>query len=371
MYTHNAKISIRQVKLLLTLQMFNMSVLILPRVTAKLTGHDGYFVPLLALVAGLVYVTVISKLLARFPGEGLDGISTQVVGKALGYIIVLLYVLKLIISAGLEVRLFAEMIAQVLLPKTPLAVIILLLLATVYYLIKSGLEATGRMAEILAYFVFIPLVFVLIVIAVRADYGQLLPLFQAKATSFGLGGYYVSMTFMPLEFMLMIGALTAKPNRVKEACTFSVVFISILEVVIIALSYAGVGMDECARQIWPVLTLMQSVQLPGSFLENQEILMMAWWVMSVYMYVSGGIYVASLTLSRLAKFNRQNVTVIPILPLVYVVALLPTGLGESYAYLTKFSGLVGGVFLLIIPLFLLVVAKLRKVGGKHVHDEKI
>lgn len=364
MYTHNANISLRQLKFMLILQMFNMSTLIIPRVAANEAGHDGYLLPLWGFLIGCIYVWVITKVLERFPGEGIDTFAGKALSKWVGYIVIGLYVVKIVAGAGFEVRLFAEMISQVLLPSTPIAVIILFLLFAVYYLIKSGLEATGRMAEILAYFVFVPLVFILFLVIIKADFGELLPILTAGPENVAKGAYYMSMTFTPLEFLLMIGALVNKPNKIRRTCRWAIGIMALLEVIIIALTFSGVGMVTSSKQIWPVLTLMESVQLPGSILENQETLMMSWWIMSVYMYICGGMYVAGLALSKLCKFNRQNVTFLPLVPIIFFVAMVPKSLGEAYAYLTSYHKYTGSLFLLIIPTLILIVAKIRKVGGQ-------
>ncbi|MEG0013807.1 MAG: endospore germination permease [Cellulosilyticaceae bacterium] len=363
MYTHNAKISVHQAKLLLVLQMFNMSIIILPRIAAKTAGHDGYMLPIAAFILGSIYIGVIVSLVNRFPGKDIVEFAPKIVGIPIAVVINTIFAIKLLISAGFELRMFAEMISQVLLPNTPLAVIILVMLFTVYYLIKSGAEASGRMAEVLMYFVFVPLVMILILIVIKTDYKQLLPMFQSEPKDFLSGAYYVSLTFVPLEFLLVLGAIVNKPSKMKGICFFAIGVTSVLEILIIGLTFTGIGTVETTRQIWPVLTLMQSVQLPGSFVENQEILMMVWWVLSIYMYVSGGIFVASQILSRLAKFQRENVTVIPLIPIVFFIAMAPGSLVEAYQYFIKFQGIYGIVFLLIVPAVLLCVAKLRKVGG--------
>ena len=367
MYTHNAKISVRQAKVLLILQMFNMSMLILPRIAGRMAGHDGYLLPIIAFGFGTIYVWSIVSLLERFPGEGLDTIAPKLISKWIGLLLVGLFIIKVIIGAGLEVRMFAEMVSQVLLPKTPLPIIILILLFAVHYLIKSGLEASGRMGEVVAYFVFIPLIFVFGVLAIKADYKQLMPFFTARIEGVLGGAYLVSMTFMPLEFILIIGNLVSKPHKLKSISLYAIGVISIFEIILIALTFTGVGVMTTTRQVWPVLTLMQSIQLPGSFVENQEILMMCWWIMSVYMYISGAMYVASLTISRLAHFNRQNVTVLPLIPIVFFISMLPGSLAESYNYLVGFNSTVGPIFLFIVPLVLYILSKIRRIGGeKHV-----
>lgn len=363
MYTHNANISMRQTKLLLILQMFNMSMLILPRIAGKMAGHDGYLLPIVGFVLGAIYIWSITALLKRFPNEGIDTIAPKVLTKWIGILVVILYVIKLLVSAGFEVRMFAEMVSQVLLPKTPLPVIILILLFAVYYLIKSGIEACGRMAEVVIYFVFVPLVFILCLVLIKTDFKQLMPFFTARPKGVLAGAYYVSMTFMPLEFLLIIGCLVNKRGQLRPSCMTAIGVISVIEIALIALTFTGVGMVTSTKQLWPVLTLMQSIQLPGSFVENQEIFMMCWWIMSVYMYISGAMYVASLTLSRLIHFHRQNVTVLPLIPIVFFISMLPSSLSESYTYLVRFNGQIGIFFLFILPLVLLIIAKLRKIGG--------
>lgn len=364
MYTHNANVSVRQMKILFILQMFNMSMVILPRIAGKMAGHDGYLLPILGFAFGAIYVWSIVSLLERFPGEGLDTIAPKLITKGLGWILIGLYVIKVLIGAGLEVRMFAEMVSQVLLPKTPLPIIILILLFAVHYLIKSGLEASGRMAEIVAYFVFIPLAFILSMVAIKTDYKQLMPFMTAKPDGFIKGAYFVSMTFMPLEFLLIIGNLVSKPHKLKHIGLWSIGIISVLEIILIGLTFTGVGMVTSTKQIWPMLTLMQSIQFPGSFFENQEIFMMAWWILSVYMYICGSMYVASLTISRLAHFNRQNVTILPLIPIVFLISMYPGSLTEAYRYLLHFNGKFGLLFLFVVPIVLIVIAKLRKKGGE-------
>src|SRR5690606_31094379 len=105
------------------------------------------------------------------------------------------FALKILITTGLEIRMFGEMVSQVMLPKTPLPVIILTMLLTTAYLVKSGVEATARMAEILIYFIFIPLVIVLTFIVVKADYKQLMPFFETDVVSIGKGAYFISLSF--------------------------------------------------------------------------------------------------------------------------------------------------------------------------------
>lgn len=365
MFSHNGKVSVRQVKILLILQMFNTSILLLPRIAAEHVGRDGYILPVVALIFGFVYLYAIAALTDRFPGNTLVEFLPKVFPKIISYGIIGLFALKIIITTGLEIRMFGEMVSQVMLPKTPLPVIILAMLLTTAYLVKSGIEATARMAEILIYFIFIPLVIVLTFIVVRADYKQLMPFFTTDVISIGKGAFFISLSFVPIEFMLILAGLMKRQEKSKQAMTTALITIAIIEVIVIVLTYIGIGVKESTRQIWPILTLMQSIQFPGSWIENQEIFMMTSWVFSIYMYISSGIYFTSLIASRVFKFKRENVFILPIIPIIYFIAIFPQSLIDAYKYYVTFQSVFGVWFLAPVPIIVLLVAKMKKVGGKN------
>ncbi len=365
MFTHNGKISVRQVTMLLVLQMFNMTILILPKMAADFVGRNGYILPIVALIFGVIYVWCITGLTKNFPGDTLVEFTPKVVPRFVAYIIVIAFAIKLIVTTGLELRMFGEMITQVMLPKTPLVVIMLVMLLSTAYLVKSGMEATARMGEILVYFVFVPLGIVFCKILISADYKQVMPFFQTNLAQVGRGSYYISLSFMPIEFMLMMTGLMEKPKKARRAAFRAILIIAILETLIILLTICSIGIGEVDRQIWPVLTLMQSIENAGRIIENQEIFMMTGWILSIFMYISSGLYFTSLIGSRSFRFKRENVFVLPLVPIVYFIAVWPTSLIQTYDYYIKFQRCFGAWFLIPVPLLLWLIAKVRRVGYEH------
>ncbi len=363
MFSHNGKISVRQVEILLILQMFNTSILLLPRIAANHVGRNGYILPIAALAFGIIYLYAITSITNRFKGDTLVEFTPKILPGVIAYGVIGLFALKILITTGLEIRMFGEMVSQVMLPNTPLPVIILTMLLTTAYLVKSGIEATARMAEILIYFIFIPLVIVLTFIVVKADYKQLMPFFETDAVSIGKGAFFISLSFMPIEFMLILSGLMKKQEKSRQAMFIALIAIAVIECIVIVLTYVGIGVNEAQRQIWPILTLMQSVQFPGSWIENQEIFMMTSWVFSIYMYISSGVYFTSLIASRSFKFKRENIFILPIIPIIYFVAIFPQSLIDAYKYYITFQYSFGIWFLVPVPVILLLIAKVRKVGN--------
>lgn len=361
MFTHNGKISNRQVTLLLVLQMFNMTILILPKIGTDYVGRNAYILPLLAIVLGAVYAICITALTKMFPGDTMIEFLPKIVPSFIGYIIVLIFGIKVIVTTGLELRMFGEMIGQIMLPKTPLPVIILVMLLTTAYLVKSGIEATGRMAEILVYFVFIPLAVVFFKILISCDYKEVMPFLRTQVQDVGIGTYFISLSFAPIEFMLLMTGLMARPRGARGAIIRAVIVIAIIESIILLLTICGIGLGEVEKQVWPVLTLMQSIENNGRIMESQEILMMTGWIMSVFVYISSGIYFTSFMASRTLKLKRENIFVLPVVPIVYFVAMYAGNLVEAYNSYINFQRYVGVLFLVPVPLILLLIAKVRRI----------
>ena len=361
MFTHNGKISNRQVTLLLVLQMFNMTILILPQIATDYVGRDAYILPLVAIVLGVIYAICITSLTKRFPKDTIVEFLPKIVPSFIGYIIIAIFTAKIIVTTGLELRMFGEMIGQIMLPKTPLAVIILVMLLTTAYLVKSGVEATGRMAEVLVYFIFIPLVVVFFKILLTSDYKEIMPLIRTQANDVGVGTYFISLSFAPIEFMLLMTGLMSRPTGASRSVIKAVIIIAVIESIIILLTICGIGLGEVRKQVWPVLTLMQSIENEGKIMESQEVLMMTGWILSVFVYISSGIYFTSLIASRTLKLKRENIFVLPIIPIIYFVAMYASNIVEAYNNYINFQRYMGILFLGPIPLILLLIAKIRRV----------
>lgn len=360
MFTHNGRVSVRQVEIFLILQMLNTTILFLPKIAGDYIGRNGYILPLLAIILGVIYIFCIEGITKQFPRDTLVEFLPKIVPKFIAYIIIILFVIKIAIITGLEARMLGEMISQVLLPKTPVQLIILVMLLTVAYLVKSGIEAIGRMGEVLIYFIAVPLILVFLLVVPHGEYMQLMPFFQTNLRGIGVGTFVVSLIFMPLEIMLMLAGLMKETKKVRRAMLVAVITIGIASAIIVLLTYVGVGFNETQRQVWPVLTLMQSMSLNGSMVENQEILMMTGWIFSIFIYLSSGIYFTSLIGSRSFKYKRENIFVLPLVPIIYFIAMVPENLVAVYDYYNKFQYYFGIWFILPIPLILALIAKGRR-----------
>lgn len=364
MFSHNGRISARQTMIILIIQMLNMGIMILPRVCTQYVGRNGYILPILAIPVGLVYLLCTSELTKKFPNATLYEITEKILTSWLARIIIYVFVIKMAIGIALELRLFGELIGEVMLSETPLEVIILVMVLSVSYLAKSGIEATVRMGEILAYFIFIPMFLVLLFISTKVDYREIMPFFQTDVTSVVIGTGIVSLWFVPLEMLLIIGGLMSKPEQAFKAGVSVVITAGIVGALFTLFTICKLGVAETLEQLWPAVTLMRSMESESGLISKQEILMIILWVFTTYLYASLTLCSSSIMLSRSFKFKRENIFVLPLMVVIYFIAILPNSLSKMYDAYLNFRFYYSIWFLLPIPLVLLVIAKIRRIGNE-------
>ena len=369
MISSNDKISIRQMQILLILNMYTVLALSLPRITVEYAGSDAWLVVILATLLALLYAYIIGTLGMMFPHETFVEYSQRIIGKALGMILSFGILGFFLIFVSLEVRVFAEINKQYLLDATPTEFIIITMLLTSAYLVRKGYECRARLAEVIFPFVFIPLLLVFFMAAFRADYSKLKPvLYDTDLQSLIGGSYFISLSFIALIFILLFVPYYKNPTKVRKGILQVVLIVGVLKLLTVVLCIARFGIEETGQLIWPVLTIMQTIQLPQAFIENQQGLIMLFWTLAIFSVIHAFLYGASFVLSRIFKTKEHNFFVLPLIPVIYFIALQPDSVPELYTWLDYSIRYIGAWFLVPIPIILWIIAKLRRVG-EGIHEK--
>ena len=122
------------------------------------------------------------------------------------------------------------------------------------------------------------------------------------------------------------------------------------------------GVYEIQRLIWPTFTMFRTIKIPGAFLENVHGVIMAIWVVTVYMTLSIFFFAAVTIMGRLVKVRDHAFMVLPLTFIIYFLAMVPDNIAVLYEYLDMFSIYLGVPFGLIFPLVIYAAAIIRKMG---------
>ncbi len=360
MFSNNNIVSLRQLKLLLILDIFGTSITVLPRKLAEYGGQNGWIIMLISVLFAFVCLFLINNVASLFPKDSFYSYSSKILGKPLGFIISIGFLIKILISIAFEIRIFSEILKEIMLFNTPFWIISISMLVLGGYMASKGYEARGRIAEILIFVVFIPFFILFFIALFDLDFSNLKPILKETSVNNMLSGaLYALFYFSGLEFILLVYPYIKDKKEIKKVTFKALLFIGIVMVLISIITIARFGKYDLVNQMWPVLEMMDSMDLPGSFVERQSALIMTFWIISIFMIVNAGIFFSSLLLKDIFKKGTHTKYICFCIPFIYIVALLPKNIYNVYHLMDMFYKYFGLLYLFIIPLILLILAKIR------------
>ncbi|HHW67462.1 MAG TPA: endospore germination permease [Epulopiscium sp.] len=362
MFSKNDKVSVRQVEILLILDLFSVSILSFPRMAAEIANQDAWIAVIGATLLAFIYGYTITSIVKRFPEDTFVEFSSKVLSKSVGIFLSLLFSIKLSITMAMELRIFGELVKQVLLPRTPIEIIMASMLLTCAYLVRKGYECNARLGEILVFIIFIPLIVILLFVLPDTDFSNLKPIFTTPFPRLLKGSYFLSFIYTPIELILLVGPLVNDLKKARRVSFIAITFTGIINVILTIITVSVLGSVGTKQQIWPVMTLMQIIEIPGAFVERQDALMMIFWILIVFSFISTLMYFISFILTRILKAEEHKFLVLPLVPIIYLISLIPDNIVEAFNWIEFLRKYIRILFLLPIPLLLLIVAKIRKLG---------
>ncbi|TCO78738.1 GerAB/ArcD/ProY family transporter [Marinisporobacter balticus] len=365
MERNNDQISSVQLGMILSVTIIGVGILTLPRVLTEAVGPDGWIVLLIGGFMTLVIGILMAKLVKKFPQKSIEQISSSLIGKFLGKIISIGFCIYLIILAAIETRICGEIVKAYLLLHTPIEILMITLLFTASYLARSGIEPIARMAQIIFPMVIVIAIGMILPVIPEIDLSNFLPVFKTplvkilKAIPIGF------FSFIGIELILIFSQFVIDKKNIKKHACLTVGMVLAIYMCILIVTVGRFGIIETTHTIWPSLEIFKTVDLPGAFIENIEIFIIAIWIFSVFMTLAGAYFGASLLLSGALGSKEQNYFVLPILPLIYYLALIPDNIAQAGDYMDKFSNYLVPVYVILLPILFLIISVLKKSkGGK-------
>ncbi len=363
MNRNNDQISSAQLAAILATTMMSIGILSLPRILVEKVGSDALIVLVIGVALTIVLGLIISKLSMKFPQETIVEFGNTLLGKFLGTTISLGFFIYLILLCALEARLFGEIMKTYLLINTPIEILIITFLLAVIYVVRCGIEPFARMAQILFPIVLFTSVVTMIPLLPELDLSHFLPIFKTPILKMIKAVPTMIFSFLGLELTLLFSAFVVDKKNISKYVSFSVILIGFIYFNTTVVTVARFGLAETTHIIWPALEIFKTVDIPGAFIENIYIYTIAIWIFSVLM-TTVGVYLGAITLlSRILKSSEKNYFAMPLLPLVYFLALVPDGLAQTIEMSDVFANYLGTFILVIVPIGLLGLSIFKKSKG--------
>lgn len=366
MFAENYKISVRQLQCMLLLYLFSTAVLFLPSEIAVVAGNSCWIITLswgIIISFTAVFLVYLGK---RHPTYTAVEWYKSSFGGIIGTLFSLALAGKLIFDGAMELRLFCDIISSSMLPLTPVWLLMAVVLGLCVVAAWKEVECSARAAEILFLVVFIPLVVVLIFVAISTGYERVLPIEMPTKKGFADSLPFFATLFQGLVVLLFIFPYLEKRSHCGRRIWSTCMLACGVTTVLVFLSLAVYGTEALSTKLLPTLQMMERVSFSGIFLGRQDLFLLWLWMVTVFIYVSSLLFFGIDLCTRVfkTKAQKRNRWLFLLVPILFVVALIPPDMASAYWLRVRVSPWLNGTFLLCLPFFALCIDLIKR-RGKH------
>jgi spore germination protein KB len=319
----NGKISPNQFKILVTLVFVGTAVLLIPGLLAEEAKQDAWIASILGTLGALVLAWFYNLLTEQMKTMSIIEYSKKVMGKWVGGIMALAFVIYLFITATTIVWVVGNFITTQLMRETPLIVINTLFVIVVVIGSRLGIESIGRTAEVFFPWVFGGIVFLLFFALPDAKVENLQPIFEYGIKPIIIASTYfhgfISLTMVVL--LIIFPANLSDFQEGKKAFYKGICTAGILITLITLLSIMVLGASSTARNAFPSYALAKQIDI-GHFLERIEAILGMVWIITVFFKTILYFYGASVGLARLFKLDNYKLFTLPLGTLMIMLSVV-------------------------------------------------
>lgn len=362
MFANNGLISTRQLNMLLILYIFAKSITTLPKKVAEMGGHNGWVLILIATVFAIICLYFINFICKLNPNLSFFDNICKIIGRPLAIIICIGFLIKILIGTAFEVRLFCEVLKELILFNTPIGIVAISMILVGGYMASKGYEARGRMSELLIFIVFIPLIFVCLVTIFDVDFNNLRPIFrEISSTQVIEGGFSTLFYFSGIEFIFFVYPYVndGEKKKIQKNTISSLILVGIIITLISILTIARFGVKDLTHQMWAVLEMMDTLDIPGSFIERQDSLIMLFWIVAIFVIINTGIFFSSIMAKDILKKGKHINYIWVFMVIIYILSFMPKNISKVYEFFNIYNYTFELFYILILPVMLFIIAKIR------------
>lgn len=338
-------------------------VLTLPRLVANATeSSDGWISIVLAGMVAIVMAWVAAKLAARFPKMTFITYTGLIATKPVAIVLTCLMFAYFFLISAYVTRGIANIAKQYLFDETPIEVI-----ALIFILIVTYAVAGSRVGLLRLNILFLPIVLFVIACLLSFSIGiiepkNLKPVFITNWSGIFLGAREIFFSLLGFEVVLFYISYMNRPKQAPKAVVFGMVIPVVLYLFVYMIVISVFTVEVARHVIYPTIELAKEVELPGEFFERIESLFFVIWIMTIFNTGSMAFDVCILSVSSIFKNVRKMTWFWIITPMVYITAMTPQDLIE-YTNFGEYIGYLGIAIAGVIPISLLIIAKIRGVKG--------
>ncbi|MGE7673088.1 GerAB/ArcD/ProY family transporter [Lysinibacillus sp. NPDC094403] len=358
-------ISSKQFMIITLLFSIGTAILIIPASITSESKQDAWIAAIIGVVLSSPLVKLLVTLGKRTPTLTFVEANEKILGRFFGKFTSIGFIFLSLLSASDLLFIIGIFMRTEVMPETPTRAFAFLFCIIITYAAFLGIEVFARSAEIL--FPMFILIFVLFVVCISPSIHieNLQPIMEAPAKSLFFSIIrFMSLFSFPLVILLMIFPSVVNVHQsAQKGFYVGNILGGIVLIAIITLSILVLGPANTASRTFPSYSLAQRISI-GNFLQRIEVIMATMWIISIYIKTFMYFYAAVIGFSQICKINNHR-------PLIFPLGMIILGLSQivhpSIIHMSIYDRdifpIFSFIFAILLPLVLLLVAKIRKING--------
>jgi spore germination protein len=330
-----------------------------PRELANTIGSDAWLESFLAGVISFLILRLIWKVEKVNNFVEFTPLVKKNFGSILGSIILVVVAITQLISISIGMRTFVEVIKMYLLEKTPTEFIILITILCGTYLIRGEIKSIVKFNEVALWAMFIPLVIVLSFLLTRGDYTNILPILHNPPQEYLKALRFTVFSFGGMEIAFLVLPYVSNKNKSYKVMDKAILYITIFYALVTVLVLSIFSKEQTKILLWPTITMIKSLDIPGTFIERWDGIVMALWVLFYFTTFTNLYYFSSHILKEAFSLGDVKISSVIMVPFIYLIAMYPKNIGELFHINSTVIPAVFIFNLIVIPLLLYFIGKIK------------
>ncbi|MEB2279556.1 endospore germination permease [Lysinibacillus xylanilyticus] len=358
-------ISSRQFMIITLLFSIGTAILIIPASVTSEAKQDAWIAAIIGVVLSLPIVKLFVALGNRTPTLTFVEANEKILGRFFGKFTAIGFIIISLLSAGELLYFIGIFMKTEIMPETPTMAFAFMFSIIIIYAAFLGIEVFARSAEILCPIFILIFIFFVICIAPSIQIENIQPIMETpKKSLFFSIIRFISLFSFPLIVLLMIFPSAVNVQKsAQKGFYIGPILGGIVLITIITLSILVLGPANTASRTFPSYSLAQRISI-GNFLQRIEVIMATMWVISIYIRTFMYFYASVIGIAQI--FNIKNHR-----PLIFPLGMIILGLSQivhpniihSDIYNRDVWPIFSFILMILLPLVLLLVSKIRKING--------
>jgi spore germination protein len=234
------------------------------------------------------------------------------------------------------------------------------------YAASKGITNLGRIFVFLGIIIILMALTIHTVMFILGDIKNIRPFYDPSETGTYLRGISTTViAFLGYEVLTVIPLTKQNGKKVIFYSAGAILAAGLFYSFIIESCYAILGIDDIVNYKDALIVAIRRIDAPFfQFLKRLDIIFIFAWLMAIFSTLSILIYTLNeYSCKLLSRVNKFTVLIIMAV-LVFIASLLPQNLDSASAILSLFTGYTGLIPAFLIPLILLIIAKVKKNAHK-------